>query len=98
MHNFAMLEVCLTMQIRLQIPKEKLDNSPWILTFTQHTQKARKSYIGRKGRKEITLIVILIFTSLDDSTTLMKREGWFLLSYLATSLSRSQISKILIQR
>jgi hypothetical protein len=27
----------------------------------------------------MTLIVILIFTSLDDSTTLMKREGWFLL-------------------
>jgi hypothetical protein len=75
-----MLEVCLSMQIRLQIPKEKLHNiSPWILTFTQHTQKARKSYTGRKGRKEITLIVILIFTSLDDSTTLMKREGWFLL-------------------
>jgi len=75
-----MLEVFLTMQIRLQIPKEKSHNiSPWILTFMQHTCKARKSYIGRKGRKEITFIVLLIFRSLDDSTTLMKREGWFLL-------------------
>jgi len=66
------------MQIRLQIPKEKSHNiSPWILTFTQRKRSKEKLY--GKEREEGNDIVILIFTSLDDSTTLMKREGWFLL-------------------
>ncbi len=51
MHNFAMLEVCLTMQIRLQIPKEKSHNiSPWIPTFTQRKRSKEKFY--RKEREE----------------------------------------------